>query len=74
MQDFGPGIPKEEQARLFGQFERLASPSVSGLGLGLFNSRKIIESHGGTIEVLSSPGCGSVFTVVLPRMKGGKAA
>jgi signal transduction histidine kinase len=40
--------------------------SVVGLGLGLYISRKIVERHGGHIDVQSSPGEGSTFSLVLP--------
>ncbi len=66
--DNGPGIPAEDHERIFERFER-ASPSsgVSGLGLGLFICRQIVEGHGGRIYA-SKPesGKGSRFVVELP--------
>ena len=52
------------------QFERaVGSESVAGLGLGLFISDQIVKAHGGRIEVQSSLGQGSLFSVWLPRGK-----
>jgi PAS domain S-box-containing protein len=65
--DRGMGIRQEDQERIFGQFERAVSAdSISGLGLGLYISRMIVEAHGGRISVSSKEGQGSVFTVELP--------
>jgi PAS domain S-box-containing protein len=66
--DRGIGISEENLARIFGRFERaVSSRHYGGLGLGLFVSQKVVEGHGGTIEVTSRPGVGSTFTVWLPR-------
>jgi signal transduction histidine kinase len=66
-EDHGIGIAKEDQERIFERFERaVSSHKISGLGLGLFISRSIVEAHGGRIEVASEPGHGARFTVVLP--------
>jgi signal transduction histidine kinase len=69
VQDAGIGIPLEAQARLFERFYRAgdSSASVKGLGLGLYITRSLVEAHGGTIEVDSTPNAGSTFTVILPR-------
>ena len=65
--DKGKGIALEDQARIFKRFERLVSASeISGLGLGLYIAKEIVQSHGGEIHVKSAPGEGSVFTVELP--------
>lgn len=65
--DTGRGIHPRDQKRLFEPFERVG-PTDGGAGLGLFISRNIAESHGGTIECTSEgPGKGSTFTVTLPR-------
>ncbi|WP_224371377.1 PAS domain-containing sensor histidine kinase [Hyalangium versicolor] len=73
VQDQGLGISKESQERIFNRFERAISASdVSGLGLGLFISRQIVEAHGGSIWVESEgPGRGATFLVDLPAVLPG---
>lgn len=67
IRDEGPGISSEDQARLFQRFQRVASSiHQPGLGLGLYISREIIERHGGTLDVRSAPGGGTVFSFQLP--------
>ena len=67
IRDFGPGIATEKQAKLFDRFERAVSArNVSGLGLGLFISRQIVDAHRGSIELWSEPGKGCLVTVSLP--------
>nr|WP_041555227.1 hybrid sensor histidine kinase/response regulator [Nostoc sp. PCC 7524] len=63
--DTGPGIAPEEQATLFERF-RQGSHKISGSGLGLYLSRRIVEAHQGNIQVNSEVGKGSVFIVSLP--------
>lgn len=66
--DRGMGISAADQARIFQQFERVASHEVpQGLGLGLYISEQIVRAHGGRIELVSQPGEGSCFSVLLPR-------
>jgi len=68
VRDGGIGIPVEEQARIFERFERVVSThAYSGLGLGLWIVRQILDAMGGSIEVKSSPGEGSTFLVGLPN-------
>jgi two-component system sensor histidine kinase BaeS len=66
--DNGPGIPVEDQPRLFTPFYRSVRPSwkAPGLGLGLSISRSIVESLGGSISFNSILGHGSSFTIRLP--------
>jgi signal transduction histidine kinase len=65
--DGGPGVPHDRQAVIFERFERgVPASSVSGLGLGLFIVREIVNGHGGSIELDSRPGYGTRFTVTLP--------
>lgn len=67
VQDFGPGIPEDLQAKVFDKFERArASKSIGGLGLGLFIVRKIIETHQGKISLESQEGKGAKFVIELP--------
>ena len=66
VQDTGYGINPEDQAILFERF-RQGKNKRSGSGLGLHLSSRIVESHGGRIEVSSELGKGSVFTVLLPK-------
>lgn len=68
--DHGLGIQKEDLERIFNRFERLVSSrEISGLGLGLYIVKKIVEAHGGNISVNSQVGVGSKFTVRLPLAK-----
>jgi signal transduction histidine kinase len=69
IRDQGIGIPEDLQEKIFERFERaVKGGGISGLGLGLYITRQIIEAHGGTISVKSRPGQGSVFTIMLPFM------
>ncbi|MCM2279920.1 MAG: ATP-binding protein [Oligoflexia bacterium] len=73
VRDYGPGIAGPDQRRIFERFERAVSfRHVSGFGLGLYVTRKIVEAHGGTISVSSEAGRGALFTVVLP-LRGARA-
>jgi signal transduction histidine kinase len=72
--DRGPGIPVEQQRVIFEKFGRAKTDGAKpGTGLGLFIARSIVEAHGGTLEVQSSPGEGATFTVGLPAGAGGGA-
>jgi signal transduction histidine kinase len=67
VQDAGIGVAPEDQARIFGRFERAVSERhYGGLGLGLFIARQIAEALGGSLQVSSVPGQGATFTVDLP--------
>ena len=67
VRDTGVGIPKSEQERVFARFHRTgARQEVPGSGLGLPIAREIARAHGGSIELESTPGTGSTFTVWLP--------
>jgi signal transduction histidine kinase len=65
IQDTGPGISPDQQAKLFERFGP-GTHKRSGTGLGLHLCRQIVEAHHGTIEVKSELGKGSLFTVRLP--------
>lgn len=65
--DHGNGIDQEDQNRIFERFERaISSSEVSGLGLGLYIVRKILDSHDAVIKVESEKGAGATFVVELP--------
>jgi signal transduction histidine kinase len=71
VEDTGPGIPPEEQKRLFEPYFRLKEHShLPGMGLGLCLSQRLVELHGGKIEVKGEVGKGSTFSFSLP--KGGE--
>ena len=63
VRDNGPGVAPENHERIFRPF---FTTRERGTGLGLANVRKIIEAHGGTVELESAPGRGAAFTVLLP--------
>lgn len=65
--DEGTGIDPNNLDRIFSRFERAISANVSGLGLGLYICRQIVEAHRGKIWAESTPGIGSTFYVELPR-------
>lgn len=67
VEDRGRGVPAEELPRLFERFYRAStSRSIEGLGLGLYNSRLIVELHGGRIQAESQVDLGSTFSFALP--------
>ena len=69
IKDNGVGIQKKDQAKLFKKFSRIHNPlseSVNGTGLGLYWAKKILDLHGGDIEVSSTQGGGSTFIVKVP--------
>jgi signal transduction histidine kinase len=69
VEDFGPGIPKDQLPLMFRKFSRFLRPiqeQVKGTGLGLYLSKYFIELHGGTIRLKSVEGKGTTFTFTLP--------
>lgn len=67
--DEGVGIAPEDLPQLFAKFQRFQnhiSAKVPGTGLGLYWARRIIDMHGGSIQVASRAGQGTTFTLVLP--------
>jgi len=70
--DDGPGIPREQQERLFQRFYVIPDGTGKvGLGLGLYITRQLVELHGGHVWVESEPGWGSTFFIALPVLEGG---
>lgn len=79
VEDHGPGVPHEEEWRLFERFSRVPGLQVQsgsgvGLGLGLYICREIVERHGGRIWFESKLGHGSVFSFALPTPRDGQTA
>ncbi|MBX6365342.1 MAG: hypothetical protein IRZ00_15845 [Gemmatimonadetes bacterium] len=68
--DSGPGIPPEDQERIFQEFTRLAPDSQTGAGIGLAISLRLAHALGGELTVRSAPGEGSVFSLWLPMAMG----
>jgi signal transduction histidine kinase len=66
--DTGPGIEPEEQALIFNAYYRGCASGrfPQGMGLGLTIARDLVVAHGGRLEVDSTPGQGSRFTIWLP--------
>lgn len=65
--DEGIGLDRSDLDKIFQKFGRAASTNYGGFGLGLYVVRKLVEAHGGAIEVTSEPGRGATFAVRLPR-------
>jgi len=61
--DSGPGIPQDVRQKMF---EPFFTTKTHGTGLGLALAQKLVEGHGGRVDVESLPGNGATFTVVLP--------
>ena len=67
--DTGPGIPPDQQQRMFERFHRLRDASgqaIEGSGVGLAIVREIANLHGGEVQLDSEPGHGTTFSIVLP--------
>jgi signal transduction histidine kinase len=69
VQDSGPGIPDKDQEQIFKQYNRGSAPHGDGLGLGLFITKQIVGTLGGTIALQSAPGKGASFRVELPKVR-----
>jgi signal transduction histidine kinase len=73
VRDRGIGIARDEQRRVFERFHRVGTGlvhDVKGSGLGLSIVHHIVAAHGGRVTVVSEPGKGSTFTMVLPATSG----
>jgi signal transduction histidine kinase len=69
VQDHGIGIPASEQKKIYEKFYRVGSTlvhDVKGSGLGLSIVQHVVQAHGGRMELASTAGTGSTFTIVLP--------
>ena len=69
VRDTGPGIAAEDQSKIFEEFQQVDNSSTrqkGGTGLGLAISKRIVEMHGGRIEVQSALGEGSTFRITIP--------
>ena len=68
VRDTGPGIPEDKKDYIFNRFAQLGSKDRTGLGLGLYISKMLIEAHQGQLWVQSKIGEGSTFFFSLPRI------
>lgn len=64
--DTGPGIAPEDLPKIFERYWQSGLKAKKGMGLGLAISQSIVEAHGGTISVSSTPGTGTTFSIALP--------
>lgn len=70
VQDYGIGIPDEDQEHIFEVFHRGRNVShISGIGLGLTIARQAAETHGGALDFESKIGAGSIFTLTIPKQQ-----
>jgi signal transduction histidine kinase len=75
VRDHGIGIAVADRPKVFEPFRRGGNVgNIGGTGLGLSVTRKIVEAHGGCIQVSSEPGAGSVFSVRLPLISDADAS
>ena len=75
--DHGIGVSHSEQQKIFEKFYRAGDPLVhntKGSGLGLSLVKHVVEAHRGEVEVSSTPGHGSKFTIILPVNGQAKSA
>jgi signal transduction histidine kinase len=71
--DDGPGIGRGDRRRIFGRFER-GRTDAPGTGLGLYLVEQVARAHGGRVDLTTSEGRGSVFTIVMPVRPPGSEA
>jgi signal transduction histidine kinase len=70
VRDFGPGIDEADFERIFECYGQLDGSDATGLGLGLFISKSIVQAHGGQIWAESKLGAGSTFFFTVPEIHG----
>jgi two-component system phosphate regulon sensor histidine kinase PhoR len=73
VEDSGLGIPHSAQVRAFERFYRVDKSHArlgGGSGLGLAIVKHVVQAHGGSIQLRSEPGTGTVFTVTIPTESG----
>jgi len=68
--DNGLGMSEEVKSRLFTSF--FSTKEGKGTGIGLLNTKKIVEEHGGTIDIESQPGKGATFRIRIPQAPSGE--
>ena len=68
VRDNGPGLDAEARQRLFSPF---FTSKETGTGLGLAISKKLVDAHGGTIEVDPVPAGGTEFVLTFPKRRSG---
>ncbi len=65
--DTGPGVPEEMKDHIFDRFAQIGSKDRTGLGLGLYISRMMVEAHKGKLSLESKHGHGSTFSFFIPK-------
>jgi signal transduction histidine kinase len=72
VRDSGPGVPAEDQAKVFERFVRGQSGRrrAEGSGLGLSIVSAIAQGHGGRVQLETPPGGGATFTIIFPLRRG----
>ena len=68
--DHGPGVPDEVKSKIFDKFYRGKEAGSAGLGLTI--AQQVVAAHGGSIDVLDTPGGGATFRVRLPLIEDGE--
>jgi signal transduction histidine kinase len=68
--DYGPGVPIDQQERIFERFGRGRGVETTGVGLGLAIVKKIMEAHRGTVAVRNNSGRGAIFTLTFAQASG----
>lgn len=72
IRDRGCGIDRRHRKKIFDKFYRVSDGNihnVKGLGVGLYTVKKIVEAHGGKVDLVSRPGEGSSFSLILPEVE-----